>query len=106
MAHGSSLPGFRLLFDGSVRHSQSPVVAAALRTTLADAGQDGWGAAAPPPAHHIGTERLRLGLCGIELVWAPDGAYTRFISPIIGFLWVLVVSRVLLARSPATRAGW
>ena len=39
-------------------------------------------------------------------LWAPDGAYTRFISPIIGFLWVLVVSRVLLARSPATRAGW
>ena len=39
-------------------------------------------------------------------LWAPDGAYTRFFAPGIGFLWVLVVSRVLLARSPATRAGW
>ena len=39
-------------------------------------------------------------------LWAPDGAYTRFFAPSIGFLWVLAVSRVLLARSPATRAGW
>jgi hypothetical protein len=38
--------------------------------------------------------------------WAPDGAYSRFVSPIIGVLWILVVSRVLLTRSPATRAGW
>ncbi len=38
--------------------------------------------------------------------WAPDGAYSRFVSPIIGLVWVLVVSRVLLTRSPATRAGW
>lgn len=38
--------------------------------------------------------------------WAPDGAYSRFISPIIGLVWVLVVSRVLLTRAPATRAGW
>jgi hypothetical protein len=38
--------------------------------------------------------------------WAPDGAYSRFVSPIIGLLWILVVSRVLLTRSPATRAGW
>jgi hypothetical protein len=37
--------------------------------------------------------------------WAPDGAYSRFVSPIIGLVWVLVVSRVLLTRSP-TRAGW
>jgi hypothetical protein len=37
--------------------------------------------------------------------WAPDGAYSRFLSPIIGLVWVLVVSRVLLTRSP-TRAGW
>jgi hypothetical protein len=39
-------------------------------------------------------------------VWAPDGAYSRFVSPIIGLLWILVVSQVLLVRSPATRAGW
>ena len=38
--------------------------------------------------------------------WAPDGAYSRFVSPIIGLVWVMVVSRVLLTRSPATRAGW
>ena len=38
--------------------------------------------------------------------WAPDGAYSRFVSPILGLVWVVVVSRVLLTRSPATRAGW
>jgi hypothetical protein len=38
--------------------------------------------------------------------WAPDGAYTRFVSPAIGLVWVLIVSRVLLSRSPAARAGW
>jgi hypothetical protein len=38
--------------------------------------------------------------------WAPDGVYSRFISPVIGLAWVLVVSRVLLTRSPATRPGW
>jgi hypothetical protein len=37
--------------------------------------------------------------------WAPDGAYSRFVSPIIGLVWVVVVSRVLLTRSP-TRVGW
>ncbi len=37
--------------------------------------------------------------------WAPDGAYSRFVWPIIGLLWVVVASRVL-ARSPATRAAW
>ena len=36
---------------------------------------------------------------------APDGAYSRFVSPIIGLVWVVVVSRALLTR-PATRAGW
>jgi len=43
-------------------------------------------------------------LCGG--FWAPDGAYSQFISPIIGLLWVVVVSRVLLTRSPAMRGGW
>jgi hypothetical protein len=38
--------------------------------------------------------------------WAPDGAYSRFVSPSILLLWVALVSRVLLTRSPATRAGW
>jgi hypothetical protein len=38
--------------------------------------------------------------------WAAHGVYSRFISPFIGLAWVLVVSRVLLTRRPATRAGW
>jgi hypothetical protein len=38
--------------------------------------------------------------------WAPDGAYSRFVSPLIGLVWIVVVSRVLLTRAPATRAGW
>ena len=38
--------------------------------------------------------------------WAPDGAYSRFVWPIIGLAWVVVVSRILLTRSPATRAAW
>jgi hypothetical protein len=38
--------------------------------------------------------------------WAPDGIYSRFVSPLIGVAWVLVVSGVLLTRIPATRAGW
>jgi hypothetical protein len=154
--------------------------AAALRTTLADAGQDGWGAAATASsavlgglflllisvdaalAHSIakseyytvisglkdcawagvvltsfpramlimaGTFGLwraglisnalfAMGVAAVVLVllggttwlsggfWAPDGAYSRFVSPIIGLAWVVVVSRVLLTQRPATRAGW
>jgi hypothetical protein len=38
--------------------------------------------------------------------WAPDGAYSRLVSPIIGLVWVVVVSRILLTRIPAARAGW
>jgi hypothetical protein len=38
--------------------------------------------------------------------WAPDGLYSRLVSPLIGLAWVVVVSRVLLTRSPATRAAW
>ena len=154
--------------------------AAALRTTLSDAGQDGWGAAATASStafgalfllqiavgaalassiagsgNHTLTSGLndfswalvvlsafpramlimsgafglwRAGLisnalfaAGVAAIvlgvlggttwlsggfWAPDGAYSRFVSPILLLLWVLVVSRVLLTRSPATRAGW
>jgi len=39
-------------------------------------------------------------------LWAPDGVYSRFVSPAIGLVWGMVVSGVLLTRSPATRAGW
>ena len=38
--------------------------------------------------------------------WAPDGAYSRFVSPVIGLAWIVIVSRVLLTRGAATRAGW
>jgi hypothetical protein len=153
--------------------------AAALRTTLADAGQDGWGAAATAASAAVGgiflllvtvvaalaysiagsgnhaltsglndfawaglvltsfpramlimsgafgLWRARLisnslfaaGVAAVVLVllggttwlsggfWAPDGAYSRFVSPLIGVVWVVVVSRVLLSRSPG-RAGW
>jgi hypothetical protein len=153
--------------------------AAALRATLADAGQDGWGAAALVSsaafgalfflqitvgaalaysiagsgnnaltsglndlawgcvvlssfpramlimAGSFGLWRAGLisnglfaaGVAALMLVllggttwmsdgfWAPAGAYSRFVSPIIGLVWVVFVSRVLLARSPA-RGGW
>ncbi len=38
--------------------------------------------------------------------WAPDGAYTRFVSPAIGCVWIVVVSWVLLKRSPAAGKAW
>jgi hypothetical protein len=152
----------------------------AVRTTLADAGQDGWGAAATAAsaafgalfllqlavaaglaysiassantmlasglndvawallvltsfpramlimawtfglwrAGQISNGLFAAGVAALVLVllggstwlrggfWAPDGAYSRLVSPIIGLVWVVVVSRVLLTRSPATRAGW
>jgi hypothetical protein len=154
--------------------------AAALRTTLADAGQDGWGAAATASSAALGAFFLLLmavvaalaystassgnhmltsglndfvwagfvltsfpramlimaaafglwrarlisnalfaaGVAAVVLVllggstwvsggfWATDGVYSRFVSPAIGLVWGMVVSGVLLTRSPATRAGW
>jgi hypothetical protein len=154
--------------------------AAALRATLADAGQDGWGAAATASSAALGGLFLLLvglggalaysiagsgnstftsglndfawasvvlssfpramlimaasfglwraklisnalfavGVAAVVLVllggttwlsggfWAPDGVYSRFVSPAIGLVWALVVSWILLTRSPATRAGW
>jgi len=38
--------------------------------------------------------------------WAPFCAYSRFVSPLIGLVWVAVVNRMLLTRTPATRAAW
>jgi hypothetical protein len=153
---------------------------AAIRTTLAEAGRDGWGAAATTASATLGGLMLLLIMVGVTLAyattdagnqtltsgfndfawtglvlssfpramlimagtfgfwraglisnrlfavgvaavvlvllggttwmsagfWAPDGAYSRFVSPVIGLLWVLVVSRILLTRSPPTRVGW
>jgi hypothetical protein len=154
--------------------------AAALRTTLADAGQDGWGAAVTASSAALGgvfllmitvaaalaysiagsgndalasglndflwvsvvlssfpramlimagtfglwraglisNARFAAGVAALLLVllggttwlsggfWAADGAYSRFVSPLIGLLWVMVVSRVLLSRGPTTHAAW
>ena len=154
--------------------------AAALRTTLADAGQEGWGAAATASSAAVGALFLLLTAVGAVIaysvagsgnntltsglndvawalvvltsfpramlimsgtfglwrarlisnalfaagvavvvltalggatwlsggIWAPDGVYSRLVSPIIGLVWVVVVSRVLLTRRPATRSGW
>jgi len=154
--------------------------AAALRKTLADDGQDGWGSAATASSAAVGALFLLLlsagaalaysiagsgspalisglndfvwagvvltsfpramlvmagsfglwrarlishalfaaGVAAVVLVllggttwlssgfWAPDGVYSRFVSPLIGLVWVAVVSRVLLTRTPATPAGW
>ena len=59
----------------------------------------------------VGVTAVVLGVLGSTTwlsggVWAPDGTYTRFVSPVLLLLWVMVVSRVLLTQSPATRAGW
>lgn len=151
--------------------------AAAIKTTLADAGQDGWGGAATASSAALGAIFLSLvalvaapayssgnhtptsglndfvwagfvlssfpramlimsaafglwrarqisnalfavGVVAVVLVllggttwlggglWAPDGVYSRFVSPVIGLVWGMVVSGVLLIRSPATSAGW
>jgi hypothetical protein len=154
--------------------------AAALRASLADAGQDGWGAAATASSAAVGglllllitagaalaysiaasgnhaltsglndfawaclvmtsfpramlimagtfglwragrisNQLFAVGVTAVVLVllggttwlstgfWAPDGAYSRFVSPIISLAWLLVVSRILLTQSPARRAQW
>lgn len=153
---------------------------AALRTALADAGQDGWGAAATAASSAFGaliflqiavaaalayslagqgnnslTSGLNdvswalavlmafpramlimagafglwraglisnalfaVGVGGVVLgvlggstwltggPWAPDGVYTRFVSPLLLLFWVVVESRVILTRTPASRAAW
>jgi hypothetical protein len=38
--------------------------------------------------------------------WAPDGIYSRLVSPLICLASIVVVSRVVLTKSPATRAAW
>jgi hypothetical protein len=38
--------------------------------------------------------------------WAPEGAFSRIVSPLIGLVWIVVVSRVLLTRGPPTHAAW
>jgi hypothetical protein len=154
--------------------------AAALKTTLADAAQDGWGAAATASSAALGGLLMLLitvsaalaysiadsgdpallgglndftwagvvlssfpramltmsaafglwraglisnglftvGVAAVVLLllggttwmgdgfWAPDGVYSRLVSPLICLVWLLVVSRVLLTRSPTTHPAW
>jgi len=66
----------------------------------------------------ISNARFAAGIAALLLVllggttwlgggfWAADGAYSRFVSPLVGLVWIVVVSRVLLSRSSATRAAW
>jgi hypothetical protein len=59
----------------------------------------------------LGVAAVVLGVLGGTTwlsggIWAPDGAYSRFVSPLLLLVWVLGVSRVLLTRSPAARAAW
>jgi hypothetical protein len=37
--------------------------------------------------------------------WAPDGAYSRFIAPIIGLAWITAISGLLVARSRSAARG-
>jgi hypothetical protein len=69
-------------------------------------------------AGHISNGLFAVGVGAVVLVlagattwlssglWAPDGLFSRFISPLIGLLWIVVVSRILLSRAPSARAPW
>jgi hypothetical protein len=39
-------------------------------------------------------------------LWAPDGLYSRFVTPLIGLTWIIVVTRVLLDRKAVSRTAW
>jgi len=59
----------------------------------------------------VGVGMVALGVLGGTTwlsggLWSPDGVYTRFVSPALLLVWVVLVSRVLLARAPALRTGW
>ena len=61
--------------------------------------------------HGVGVAAVVLAVLGGTTwassgFWAPDGAYSRFISPIVGLSWAMVVSRVLLKGTPPARTGW
>ena len=38
--------------------------------------------------------------------WAPDGAYSQFIWPIIFLVWIVAVTVILSTQRPSTREGW
>ena len=47
-----------------------------------------------------GTTWMRSGF------WAPDGAYSQFIWPIVFLVWIVAVTVVLATQRPSTREGW
>jgi hypothetical protein len=62
----------------------------------------------------IGVVAVVLGLLGSTTwatsgIWAPDGAYSRFILPIISLAWIVVISGLIL-KSPSAASsmdkGW
>ena len=38
--------------------------------------------------------------------WAPDGAYSQYIWPIVFLAWILVVNVILARQRPSTHEGW
>ena len=66
--------------------------AAALRTTLADAGQDGWGAAATAASAAFGALFLLLIAVGAALAYSIAGSGNPMLtSGLNDFAWALVV---------------
>jgi hypothetical protein len=86
--------------------------AAALRTTLADAGQDGWGAAATASSAALGGVFLLMITVAAALAYSIAGSGNDALTSTLNdFLWASVVlssfpRAMLISRSPATRAGW
>ena len=48
---------------------------------------------------------LRATTWASDGFWAPDGAYSSYVATGVMALWVLGISRVLLARRPATTSA-
>ena len=65
--------------------------AAALRTTLADAGQDGWGAAATASSAAVGGLFLLLIAVAATLAYSPAPANDTLTSGLNDFVWACVV---------------
>ena len=58
----------------------------------------------------ISTRGFALGVTAIVIVlartsdgfWAPDGAYSQYVSTLVMALWIIGITRVLLARPSTT----
>jgi len=63
------------------------------------------------PVFAIGVAAVVLGVLGGTTwaqggFWAPDGTYSRLVFPIVGLVWIVGVSRVLLTQKPSPRSAW